>query len=236
MADCVASVAGAWAGPRSKFRVVAQIWRNSDTGSGYNLFLRRYIEVSSGSSFNGTNLSTSWGNVLLYGAGNYLVRDDQLGTYGYGGTYSLGSGSIQAYYTGGSGTTYRSSTSISYTVPRPTHTVTYDANGGTGAPASQTKTYGYILTLSKTIPTRKGYEFLGWSANKNATSPTYLPGGSYGADANITMYAVWKRKGTMCLTQDGQTRKGRPWLYQNGEKRSGIPWLNVNGTWKKGGA
>ena len=33
--------------------------------------------------------------------------------------------------------------------------VTYDANGGTNAPASQTKTYGVSLTLSSSVPTRE---------------------------------------------------------------------------------
>ena len=237
MADLLVSNAGAFAGPGSKFRVVAQIWRNRDTGSGYDLFLRRYIEVQAGpNGFGGTNLTTSWGNVALYGSGNYLVTDTPLGVIGYGGTYSLYADSIQAYYTGGSGTTYASSASISYTVPRPTHTVSYNANGGTGAPGAQTKVYGYVLTLSKTIPIRKGYKFLGWSADKSAKSPTYLPGGSYGADANITLYAVWKQEGALYLTQGGKTKKGKAWLYQNGQKRYGIPWMNVNGTWKKGGA
>lgn len=35
-----------------------------------------------------------------------------------------------------------------------TYTVSYNANGGTGAPSSQTKTYGKTLTLSSTKPTK----------------------------------------------------------------------------------
>ena len=35
------------------------------------------------------------------------------------------------------------------------YTVSYDANGGTGSPSSQTKTYGQTLTLSSTMPTRE---------------------------------------------------------------------------------
>ncbi len=42
-----------------------------------------------------------------------------------------------------------------------TYTVSYSANGGTGAPATQTKTENIDLTLSSVIPTRKGYTFLG---------------------------------------------------------------------------
>ena len=35
-----------------------------------------------------------------------------------------------------------------------TYTISYNANGGTGAPSSQTKTYDVPLILSKTIPKR----------------------------------------------------------------------------------
>ena len=72
------------------------------------------------------------------------------------------------------------------------YTVSYDANGGTGAPAAQTKTHGTALTLSSTKPTRTGYTFLGWAASKTATSAQYQPGGSYTANAAVTLYAVWK--------------------------------------------
>ena len=73
-----------------------------------------------------------------------------------------------------------------------TYTVSYDANGGTGAPAAQSKTHGTALTLSSTKPTRTGYMFLGWAASKTATSAQYQPGGSYTANAPVTLYAVWK--------------------------------------------
>ena len=73
------------------------------------------------------------------------------------------------------------------------YVVTYKANGGTGAPAAQTKKSGKSLTLSKTKPTRDGYEFLGWAKKKDATSPAaeYAPGSTYKTDASLTLYAVW---------------------------------------------
>lgn len=236
MATLLKTVYGSWAGPTSKFRVVAQIWKNSDTGKGYDLFLRRYIEVKSGSNFGGTTLTTSWGSVSISGAGNYLVKDTQLGEKAYGATYSLSAGNIKAYYTGGSGTTYSSSASISYTVPNPTYTVSYNANGGSGAPSSQTKTYGTNLTLSKTIPTRDGYKFVSWNTKSDGSGTSYAPGETYTSNAALTLYAIWKRNGTMCLTQDEVTKKGKPYLYEGTTAKSGIPWLKVSGTWKKGGA
>lgn len=72
-----------------------------------------------------------------------------------------------------------------------TWTVAYSANGGTGAPASQTKTYGQTLTLSSTRPARSGYTFLGWATKSDGTGTAYAPGGSYTANAAATLYAVW---------------------------------------------
>ena len=76
------------------------------------------------------------------------------------------------------------------------YTVSYNANGGSGAPASQTKYHGTALTLRSTVPTRSGYKFLGWSTSSTATSPTYTAGGSYTANANATLYAVWEKNPT----------------------------------------
>lgn len=71
------------------------------------------------------------------------------------------------------------------------HTVSYNANGGSGAPGAQTKWYGSILTLSSTRPTRTGYTFQGWATSASG-GVAYQPGQAYGSDANITLYAVWK--------------------------------------------
>lgn len=83
------------------------------------------------------------------------------------------------------------------TIPAKTYAVSYNANGGTGAPAAQAKTHGVALTLSVTVPTRAGYDFLGWSTDPSATLPTYRYGPahdvatSFTTDAITTLYAVW---------------------------------------------
>jgi len=71
-----------------------------------------------------------------------------------------------------------------------TYTVTYNANGGTNAPASQTKTYGVDLTLSSGIPTYSGYNFQGWSTTDTG-GVEYNPSGTYTANSAVTLYAVW---------------------------------------------
>lgn len=81
----------------------------------------------------------------------------------------------------------------SYSIPKlASYTVSFNANGGSGAPGSQTKWYGKTLTLSSTKPSRTGYSFLGWSTSSTATSATYAAGSSYTANASDVLYAVWK--------------------------------------------
>ncbi len=80
------------------------------------------------------------------------------------------------------------------------YTVTYNANGGSGAPSTQTKDYGTALTLSSTTPTRAGYTFLGWSTSSTATSATYSAGGTYNSESNTTLYAIWKKNQTTAYT------------------------------------
>lgn len=77
------------------------------------------------------------------------------------------------------------------TASRKTYTISYNANGGTGAPSSQTKTYGITLTLSNTKPVKIGYPFLGWTINSNGTGTLYQPGGSFTTNANTTLYAKY---------------------------------------------
>lgn len=71
-----------------------------------------------------------------------------------------------------------------------TYAVTYDANGGTGAPAAQTKVYGKTLTLSTVKPTRSGYHFRGWAGLGSLDDP-YQPGDSYTANEAIEFVAMW---------------------------------------------
>ncbi len=72
-------------------------------------------------------------------------------------------------------------------------TITYDANGGTGAPAATTAEVGKLV-LSSIQPTRTNYTFLGWSSNKAATAATYQSGAAYKESVSITLYAVWQQK------------------------------------------
>ena len=101
-------------------------------------------------------------------------------------------GSGTAYMPGGTFT--RDADTLLYAIWRQmTYTVTYDANGGTGAPAVQTKKHGEPLTLTTETPRRSGYQFDGWNTAANGSGTSYAPGGTYTADVSVTLYAIWRR-------------------------------------------
>lgn len=107
--------------------------------------------------------------------------------------WSTSDSATSATYTGGGSITVTSSgTTTLYAVWKVnTYTVSYNANGGSGAPSAQTKTYNVSLTLSSTVPTRTGYIFQGW-ATSSTGAVAYQPSGSYTANASVTLYAIWK--------------------------------------------
>lgn len=113
--------------------------------------------------------------------------------YEFVGWSASSSATTATYTAGGSYTGNVSVTLFAVWKYKPaTYTVSYDANGGTGAPGRQTKTYGVTLTLTTLIPTRRNYSFVGWSKDRNATSASYTAGGSYTDNADVTLYAVWR--------------------------------------------
>ena len=82
-----------------------------------------------------------------------------------------------------------------------TYTLHYDANGGSGAPPSQSVTsteFHVWVPISEIIPTRDGYTFMGW-ANYRTGKPIYGGNGGYtsclvvhGSDMSTTIYAIWE--------------------------------------------
>ena len=96
--------------------------------------------------------------------------------------------------------------------------ITYDANGGTGAPSATEYTYATsgTVSLSSQKPTRTGYAFLGWSTSKTATSATYAAGASYNKNNpnNVTLYAVWNiNQIKITLDGNGATSGGTSSIY-----------------------
>lgn len=114
--------------------------------------------------------------------------------YTFAGWSTSSTASSPTYYPGGKYTNDASATLYAVWVKTPSsYTVSYNANGGSGAPSSQIKTENVSLTLSSTTPTRSGYKFLGWNTSSTATSATYQPGDVYTVNASMMLYAVWRK-------------------------------------------
>ena len=75
--------------------------------------------------------------------------------------------------------------------------ILFDVNGGVNVPTFQKADENSNITLTNKIPTRRYYEFLGWSKSSKATKAEYKPGDNIhmGTD-DIVLYAVWKRNVT----------------------------------------
>ena len=89
-----------------------------------------------------------------------------------------------------------------YAIWLPIFELHYNANGGTGAPDSQTYTSLSATSTQATftsrnqIPTKDGYTFKGWADSAAATTAQYQPGGRIAvnhADSPKTVYAVWEK-------------------------------------------
>lgn len=106
--------------------------------------------------------------------------------------WSTSSSATSATYSAGGNYTANAAATLYAVWKANTYTVSYNANGGSGAPSSQTKTYGVTLTLSSTIPTRANYNFKGWGTSASATTVSYAAGASYTNNAAITLYAIWE--------------------------------------------
>ena len=91
---------------------------------------------------------------------------------------------------------------VSLTATQYTYTLHYHANGGSGAPPSQSMTsseYQVSFLISDKIPTRDGYTFKGW-ADSPYGEPKYLRADGYhwycnvvnGQTNSTTIYAIWE--------------------------------------------
>ncbi len=118
------------------------------------------------------------------------------------------------------------------------YTVTYNANGGTGAPDSQTKVHGVDLKLSSTKPTRSDaaagyytvtlnanggsvnpasltaayttkYTFKNWNTKAAGGGVTYNPGMNYTTNSSLGLYAQWEETtSAAAVTLPAPTRDG----------------------------
>jgi len=87
------------------------------------------------------------------------------------------------------------------------YTVTYNANGGTDAPASSQYVQGATVIVSSGVPTRSGYSFNGWLYNGN----TYTGGQTFTMPTNnVELTAQWTANPTYTVTYNANGGSGAP--------------------------
>lgn len=151
---------------------------------------------------------TNYGMKVTSGGGTVYIpkfsgNNVSSGSGSFTGTYSIsGNGSqtktISVVFENYNDLGDSKTTTVTFNVTVPawtSYTVSYNANGGSGAPSQQTKWKDQTLTLSSTKPARTGYTFKGWALSKSdADNGTwyYQAGGSCGKNENLTLYATWE--------------------------------------------
>lgn len=72
--------------------------------------------------------------------------------------------------------------------------VIFDANGGSGAPATIHRDAACEITVPNDRPVKEGFCFLGWGTDVNSTEVSVKPGDKYKAESTVTFYAVWAER------------------------------------------
>ena len=156
--------------------------------------------------------------------------------------WSKSSSATSASYVAGDSISLSSDITLYAVWKKKTYAVTYNANGGSGAPSSQTKTHGVNLTLSTTKPTKANdyagsytvtlnanggtcsssslsaaltakYTFSKWNTNSSGTGTSYNAGASYTTNAALSLYAIYSSSTTTAaVTLPTPTRDGYQFL------------------------
>ena len=195
-----------------------QVWFWSKYGVSDNLGNALYLDVlpSTGSATTnrgGSNIQTTVSTGSGWSTSNQVLLTEQSYTWKHARDKSAVTRYVYAKLTGVDRVNATMYANTSYTIPAlASYTVSYNANGGSGAPGSQTKWYGIGLTVSTTVPTRSGYTFNNWALSKaeaDAGRWYYTPGSTCGRNENLTLYAVWKPN-TYTVTYNANGGSGAP--------------------------
>ncbi|MBO4563312.1 MAG: InlB B-repeat-containing protein [Clostridia bacterium] len=69
--------------------------------------------------------------------------------------------------------------------------ISYNANVGVDAPDGEC--FFDSFTIPVEIPTRTGFDFIGWNTSKDGSGLTYMPGETVASESSLTLYAMWKK-------------------------------------------
>ena len=169
-------------------------------GNGYYNLIHaasgKYLEVNGSSTDNYGNIEISsasgknnqkWCIIPQNGGFMLVNRNSGLAMDVKDGKIEDGTNVRQHYYNGAKAQTWF--------FAKAEYKVTYDANGGTNAPAPQIKYYNEDLILQEAVPVKGGCRFLGWTDESpvaTTTAVAYTAGGKYVKNKDVTLYAVWQ--------------------------------------------
>ena len=145
------------------------------------------VATIEGGFFHGNVAATSTSNLAI--TGGYFTQDTvQLGNYLPTGKQLQPSSVMQGYYE---------------FADKPTHTITFDADGGTPEPDSVVIYDGDPVEKPED-PTKIGYKFLGWYWNYGGSEEKFVFNGDEGepilVDGDCTIYAKWEAEAPTTYT------------------------------------
>lgn len=168
-------------------------WSNSSTYSipwQYNYYRQYTITFNKN---DGTNTIWSTNYVYADSMSAKMASAPSRTNYTFQGWST--SSSATSGYSAGSSVSVSGSTTFYAIWKRNTITITYNANGGSGGPGSQTVNTNSSFNINgSNYPTRSNYIFKGWSTSSTAKTATYKKGTTPSIStgtSNITYYAVW---------------------------------------------
>ena len=213
-------------------------WDTGETYSGSRGSETLYAQWSRNSytnyyNYRNTDGDQDWTAQTRYYNSTYTLLSSISDDYESNGWSLYAWGSSSSATSGSSPGSTTSSTSTStieyYAISRRTVSISYNANGGSFSSTPSTtgtqywNQYGNAysnprLSITSTVPTRTGYEFLGWSTSSTATSADYVYGSTYtfsnaySSSASKTFYAVWEARNPAYYDSEGGY-----WYVENGK-------------------
>ncbi|HUY43737.1 MAG TPA: G1 family glutamic endopeptidase [Acidimicrobiales bacterium] len=212
---------GTMAPQAKKYDTLANLSTNSFTRSGYTFSGWNTAADASGTSFSNGQRVRFKGSVTLYAQWTINAYTITFNANGGSGamapqtenydvsanlatnTFTMSGYTFSGWNTAadGSGTSYADAQLVTFSVSTTlyaqwtinAYTITFNANGGSGAMASQTENYDVSANLSTNTFTMSGYTFSGWNTAADGSGTSYADAQLVTFSVSTTLYAQWIR-------------------------------------------
>lgn len=207
-------------------------WTIGASGTTNVTFYARWSVNQYTVTYNANGGSVSPASATVNAGSSVTLPTPSRSGYTFNGWYTASSGGS---FVGSAGSSYTPSSSITiyaqWAIVQ--YTVTWNANGGSVSPSSNTVNAGSSVTAP--TPTRSGFNFVRWT---NTPSGDYfytvLAGGSFTPPSSITMYARWTSAGTPPATPTnggGSYSQGTNYITNATFTRSGTGTTPITYYW-----